>query len=78
MVQCPECGKELIHRGALNGHRAFKHGVLTEKAHKLDELRIEVKSLHQTVDEIVNALGLIFDKSGKIIPNIKIVRTKDN
>jgi hypothetical protein len=50
MVECPECGKELIHQGALNGHRAFKHGITTEKGLTLKELRNKVTKLTYRVN----------------------------
>lgn len=52
MVECPECGKELVHQGALNGHRAFKHGVTTEKGSTLKELREEVTKLRYHINNI--------------------------
>lgn len=52
MVNCPKCGKELKHKGALNGHLAFAHGVITPRQLKMDELRGEVKKLHSEIDYI--------------------------
>ena len=50
LVVCPECGKELKHKGALNGHLAFAHGIITPKGQTQDELRSEVKKLRSDLD----------------------------
>ncbi len=50
MIKCLECGKELRHKGALNGHLAFGHGIITPKQLTLDELRSEVKELRSEMD----------------------------
>ena len=50
MIECPQCGKELKHKGALNGHLAFAHGVVTEKGKTLNELREEVATLREEMD----------------------------
>ncbi len=50
MPKCPLCGKELKHKGALNGHLAFAHGVVTEKGKTLNELREEVATLREEMD----------------------------
>lgn len=50
MINCPECGKELKHKGALNGHLAFAHGIITPKGKTQDELRSEVKKLRSELD----------------------------
>ncbi len=52
MVNCPKCGKELKHKGALNGHLAFAHGVITPRQLKMDELRGEVKKQRSEIDYI--------------------------
>lgn len=52
MVHCPKCGKELKHKGALNGHLAFSHGVTTPKGQTMDELRRECKSLNKRVNDL--------------------------
>ncbi len=50
MIECPQCGKELKHKGALNGHLAFAHGVVTEKGKTLNELREEVATLREEMN----------------------------
>ena len=52
MINCPECGKELKHRGALNGHLAFAHGVRTPRGLTLDELRSKVRDLSERVNDL--------------------------
>lgn len=52
MINCPECGKELKHKGALNGHLAFAHGIVTPRQLKMDELRDEVKKLRSEIGHI--------------------------
>ena len=52
MINCPECGKELKHRGALNGHLAFAHGTRTEKGLTLDELRSSIKDLNSRLTDL--------------------------
>ncbi len=50
MIKCLECGKELRHKGALNGHLAFAHGIVTPNQLTLDELRSEVNKLRSEMD----------------------------
>lgn len=50
MIKCPECGQVLKHKGALNGHLAFKHGIITPKQLSMEELRSEVKGLRAEMD----------------------------
>jgi uncharacterized C2H2 Zn-finger protein len=56
MVNCPKCGKEFRHKGALNGHLAFAHGVITPRQLKLDELRSEVKRLQSEMEDLKRRL----------------------
>ena len=62
MLQCPQCGKELKHRGALNGHLAFAHGVVTEKGKTINELREEVASLREQMDLLYSCFKPYPDK----------------
>ena len=50
MIKCHICGKELRHKGALNGHLAFAHGIITPNQLTLDELRSEVNELRSEMD----------------------------
>ena len=50
MIKCHICGKELKHKGALNGHLAFVHGVITPNQLTLDKLRSEVSELRSEMD----------------------------
>ena len=56
MVNCPKCGKELKHKGALNGHLAFAHGVITPRQLKMDKLREEVIKLRIEIDYVKRQL----------------------
>ncbi len=52
MIKCPRCGKELKHKGALNGHLVFAHGITTPRALTLDELRSVVKDLNNRLTDM--------------------------
>ena len=68
MVKCPKCGKELKHKGALNGHLAFTHGVITPKQLKLDEMRNELRQLRLNLDKIMCYFRVFeVEKDGKQI-----------
>ena len=53
MVKCQQCGKELKHKGALNGHLAFAHGIITPRQLKLDEMRNELNELRSNLNKIM-------------------------
>ena len=52
MINCPECGKELKHKGALNGHLSFAHGIITPRGLTLDELRNAIKDLSHRLSDL--------------------------
>ncbi len=62
MIECPQCGKELKHKGALNGHLAFAHGVVTEKGKTINELREEVATLRDEMDLLCSCFKPYPDK----------------
>ncbi len=55
MIKCPNCGKELKHKGALNGHLAFAHGVRTPRGLRLDELRSLIIELNDRLTDLETA-----------------------
>ena len=63
MTKCPLCGKELKHKGALNGHLAFAHGVVTEKEKTINELREEVVSSREQMDLLYSCFKPYPDKN---------------
>ena len=62
MTKCPLCGKEFKHKGALNGHLAFAHGVVTERGKTLNELREEVATLREEMDLLYSCFKPYKDK----------------
>lgn len=55
MINCPKCSKKLKHKGALNGHLAFAHGIITPRQLTLDELRNAIKDLNNRLTDMENS-----------------------
>lgn len=70
MIKCLECGKELRHKGALNGHLAFGHGIITPKQLTMDEMRSEVKELRSEVNKLRSEMDC-FHRFFKLAPKDK-------